>query len=88
MLGVYNIQPSIIIRQMSMQDLPANVGIGTIEPKQQLHIKGNTLISRTNKSFYLSNTSTFEGEFGIQYNDDGLNFFCQWWNTYKLFGIC
>lgn len=53
MLGVYNIQPSIIIRQMSMQDLPANVGIGTIEPKQQLHIKGNTLISRTNKSFYL-----------------------------------
>lgn len=77
MLGVYNIQPSIIIRQMSMQDLPANVGIGTIEPKQQLHIKGNTLISRTNKSFLFANTSTFEGEFGIQYNDDGLNFFCQ-----------
>ncbi len=75
MLGVYNIQPSIIIRQMSMQDLPANVGIGTIEPKQQLHIKGNTLISRTNKSFLFANTSTFEGEFGIQYNDDGLNFF-------------
>lgn len=75
MLGVYNSQPSIIIRQMSMQDLPANVGIGTIEPKQQLHINGNTLISGTNKSFLFANTSTFEGEFGIQYNDDGLNFF-------------
>lgn len=75
MLGVYSSQPSIIIRQMSMQDLPANVGIGTIEPKQQLHINGNTLISGTNKSLLFAGTSTSEGEFGIQYKDDGLNFF-------------
>lgn len=76
MIGVKSTLPSVIIRQQSTQDVPALVGIGTNNPKQQLHINGNTMISGSNKAllFATSESSTY-GNFGIRYTGSGLNFY-------------
>ncbi|MDR0969105.1 MAG: hypothetical protein LBM67_01035 [Lentimicrobiaceae bacterium] len=80
MFGVYSSSPSVTIRQVSASNDIALVGIGTTDPKQLLHINGNTLLSGTNNSLLFGSgtiTSTnLSGNFGIRYvNNSGLHFY-------------
>lgn len=76
MFGVNSSSPAMTIRQQSTQDVPAFVGVGTTDPKQELHINGNTMISGSGKSLLFANSSSsIYGDFGIRYTGAGLNFF-------------
>lgn len=76
MLGVNSSTPAMIIRQNSTQDVPAFVGVGITDPKQEFHVNGNTMISGSGKGllFATSASSTY-GNFGIRYTGTGLNFY-------------
>jgi len=76
MLGVGSSSPAMIIRQQSTNDVPAFVGVATSDPKQELHVNGNAMISGSGKSllFATSASSTY-GNFGIRYTGSGLNFY-------------
>ena len=76
MFGVNSSTPAMIIRQKSINDVPAFVGIGTTDPKHEFHVNGNAMISGSNKAllFATSESSTY-GNFGIRYTGSGLNFY-------------
>lgn len=76
MFGVSSSTPAMIIRQKSAYDVPAFVGIGTTDPKQEFHVNGNLMISGSNKSLLFATSASSEyGSFGINYTGSGLNFF-------------
>lgn len=76
MFAVNSSSPAMIIRQKSTNDIPAFVGVGTTDPKQEFHVNGSVMISGSNKSllFATSASSTY-GNFGIKYTGLGLNFY-------------
>ena len=76
MFAVNSSSPAMIIRQKSTNDVPAFVGVGTTDPKQEFHVNGSVMISGSNKSllFATSASSTY-GNFGIKYTGLGLNFY-------------
>ena len=52
-----------------------NVGIGTNNPQQKLHVNGNILIKGENSSLLFGDGETGTwGNWGIEYQDQGLNF--------------
>jgi hypothetical protein len=74
--GVNSSTPSMIIRQQSTQDVKALVGIGTTDPRHDLHVNGNTMISGSGKALLFATSATSNyGEFGIRYTDYGLNIY-------------
>lgn len=80
MFGAYSSTPSITIRQVAASNAIALVGVGTTDPKQLLHINGNTLLSGTNNSLLFGPTTisstNLNGNFGIRYiNNSGLHFY-------------
>ena len=76
MFGAYSSTPSMTIRQQSMRDEVALVGIGTTDPKQLLHVNGNAMISGNGKALlFASSDNSSYGDFGIRLTNSGLNFY-------------
>ena len=76
MFGMGSSTPSMTIRQNSVQNVPAYVGIGTTDPKKELHVDGNVMISNSNNALLFANSaSSTDGDFGIKLSRNGLEFF-------------
>ena len=76
MFGMGSSTPSMTIRQNSVQNVPAYVGIGTTDPKKELHVHGNVMISSSNNALLFANSaSSTDGDFGIKLSRNGLEFF-------------
>lgn len=76
MMGTGSSVPTFFIGKAPKEGETGNVGIGTTDPRQKLHVKGNVLLTGRNSSIlFADETRTGDwGEWGIEYNDGGLNF--------------
>lgn len=75
MVGFNSDLPTLFVGGASGIGTTGKVGIGTSTPNVDLHVKGFSLIDGQNASLLLGGTTgATYGEWGIEYNSGGLNF--------------
>ncbi len=83
MIGFLSNKPTFYVGPPSALQSTGFVGISTSDPKQPLHLDGNFLVTGLNSSILLADQPPIPGvtgdaDFGIEYLDNGLNFWKPW----------